>query len=191
MRQLFAFSYVLLCVLVVLQALALRATLRRAARLSKLYSETEARKKQEEAPAKSTWMVPPGTRVPEFSAPILGTDGIMTRADLEGRETVLFFVSPEDAYSPTRHRYYHEISNPFQSMWETVEGELYVVCKGSREECERLIEGNPARSILDVEGRLFDNFLIDRTPCAVLLDEELRVTRFGEPDEVRNGQRAG
>jgi hypothetical protein len=190
MRQIFGFSYVLLCVLVVLQALALRETLRRAAKLSKLYPESEERQK-EEASAGSEWVVPAGTRVPEFSAPLLGGDGIVTRADLEGRETILFFVSPADAASSARHRFYHEASKAFRSMWETVEGELYVVCKGSREECERLTAGSPARSILDEEGRLFDRFLIDRTPRAVQLDEKVRVTRFGEPDEIGSTQSAG
>ena len=187
MRQVFGFSYVLLCALVVLQALALRETLRRAARLNELYSEAEARKKRE-ASKRSEWVVPTGTRVPEFSAPFLGTDGIITRADLEGRETILFFVSPADAFSSARHHFYHETAHAFQSMWDTVDGELYVVCKGSREECERLTEGNRARSILDEEGRLFDSFFIDKTPRAVLLDEQARVIRFGEPEAA---QRAG
>jgi hypothetical protein len=190
MRQIFAFSYVLLCVLVVLQALALREALRRAARLSKLYSEAEDRQKQEVS-AYSEWAVPAGTRVPEFSAPLLGTDGIVTRSDLEGRETILLFVSPADAFSSARHRIYHEMTYAFRSMWETVEGEVYLVCKGSREECERLTAGSPARSILDEEGRLFDSFLIDRTPRAVQLDEEARVTRFGEPEEIGSAQSAG
>jgi len=76
-------------------------------------------------------------------------------------------------------------------MWDTVEGEVFLVCKGSREECERLTDGSPARSILDEEGRLFNSFLIDKTPRAVQLDEEARVTRYGEPDEIGSAQSAG
>jgi hypothetical protein len=182
-------SYVLLCVLMVLQALALREALRRAARLSRLHSESEDSNKQETS-GNSDWHVPSGTRVPEFSAPLLGTDGILTRADLEGRETILLFVSPTDAFSSARHQIYHQLTHAFHSMWETVEGEVYLVCKGSREECERLIDGSPARSILDEDGRLFNSFLIDKTPRAVHLDEEARVTRFGEPDETENALEA-
>lgn len=179
MPQIFAFTYVLLGVLVVLQALALREALRRAARLSRLYSESEKR----EVPAGPEWAVSSETRVPEFSAPLLGADGVVTRADLEGHETILLFVSPTDAVSPARHRFYHGLSKPFQSMSNLVEGKVYVVCKGSREECERLTLGSPAPRIVDEEGLLFDSFLIDRTPRAVHLDEEVRVTRFGEPDD--------
>ena len=69
-------------------------------------------------------------------------------------------------------------------MWNTVEGEVYLVCKGSREDCERLTDGTRARRILDEDGRLFNSFLIDKTPRAVQLDEEARVTRFGEPEEL-------
>ena len=182
MPQIFAFTYVLVGVLVVLQALALREALRRAARLSRLYSELEERQKRE-APAGSEWAVSSETLVPEFSAPLLGADGIVTRADLEGHETILLFVSPTDAVSPARHRFYHGLSNPFQSMWNLVEGQVFVVCKGSREECERLTLGSPAPRIVDEEGLLFESFLIDRTPRAVHLDEEVRVTRFGEPED--------
>jgi hypothetical protein len=189
MRQIFGFSYVLLCVLVILQALLLREALRRASKLSRLYSELEDRKKRE-PPVNSDWTVQSGTRVPEFSAPLLGTDGVVTRADLEGRETILLFVSPEDAFSPTRHRFYHEMTHAYSSMWEAVEGEVYLVCKGSREECERLTASSHARKILDEDGRLFDSFLIDKTPRAVQLDEEARVTRFGEPEDLESAQSA-
>jgi hypothetical protein len=188
MRQIFALSYVLLCVLVVIQALVLREALRRAARLSRLYSKSEDHQKRE-ASADSEWAVPFGTRLPEFSAPLLGADGLVTRADLEGRETILLFVSPADAFF-TRHRIYHEMTHAFQSMWEAVEGEVYLVCKGSREECERLTDGSRARSILDEEGWLFNSFLIDKTPRAVHLDEEARVTRYGEPDETGGALKA-
>lgn len=183
MRQIFAFSYVLLSVLVVLEALALRAVLRRAAGLSRLYSEAKARQKRE-ASAESGWAVRRGTRVPEFSAPLLGTDSFVTRSDLEGRETILLFVSPSDASSSAGHRIYHESTHAFRTMWKTVDGEVYLVCKGNREDCERLTDGTRARRILDEDGRLFDSFLIDKTPRAVQLDEEARVTRFGEPEEI-------
>lgn len=185
MRQIFAFSYVLLTLLVVLQALALREALRRAARLSRLYPQSEDSQKRE-ASAGSGWVVQSGTPVPEFSAPLLGMDGIVTRADLEGRETILLFVSPADAFSSARHHIYHEMTHAFHKMWDRVEGEVYLVCKGSREDCERLTADTRAKKILDVDGRLFDSFGIDRTPRAVQLDEEARVSRFGEPDEPGN-----
>jgi hypothetical protein len=189
MRQIFTLSYVLLCVLIVLEALVLREALRRAARLSRLHPRSEASNKKEPS-GSSNWHVRSGTRVPEFSAPLLGTDGILTRADLEGRETILLFVSPTDAFSLARHQIYHQLSHVFHSMWQAVEGEVYLVCKGNRQECERLIDGSPARSILDEDGRLFNSFLIDKTPRAVHLDEEARVTRFGEPDETENALEA-
>lgn len=191
MREIFALSYILLCALLVLQALALNKALRRAARLSRLFSESENRHKREVS-RNSPWRVSPGMRVPEFSAPLLGTDRILTRSDLEGRETILLFVSPEDAFSSARHQTYHQLSPAFSSMWETVEGEVYLVCKGSPEECLRLSDGSPARTILDEDGELFDSFFIDKTPRAVQLDEEARVTRYGEPDETRSAlQSAG
>lgn len=185
MREIFALSYVLLCALMVLQALALLEALRRAARLSRLHSESENRHKQEVS-RNSPWRVPPGMRVPEFSAPLLGTDRILTRSDLEGRETILLFVAPEDAFSPARHQIYHQLTPAFSSMWATMEGEVYLVCKGSLDECQRLVDGSPARAIQDEDGRLFKSFRIDKTPRAVQLDEEARVTRYGGPDETQS-----
>lgn len=185
MREIFAPSYALLCTLMVLQALALLEVLRRAARLSRLYSESENRHKREVS-SNSPWRVPHGMRVPEFSALLLGTDRIMTRSSLEGRETILLFVSPADAVSSARHQIYHQLVPAFRSMWATMEGEVYLVCKGSLEECQRLVDGSPARTILDEDGRLFNSFRIDKTPRAVRLDEEARVTRYGGPDETKS-----
>jgi hypothetical protein len=185
MREIFAISYGLLCALLLLQGFVLCVALRRAARLSRLYSMMEARQTQE-AVANPPWYLPVGTQLPRFAAPVLATDRIVTDADLRGRETILLFVSPADASSRARHQNYHEIGPAFISMWERVEGEVYLVCRGNREDCERLVDGSQSKAIWDETGVLFSAFSIDRTPRAVELDEEMTVTRYGEPDNFRN-----
>jgi hypothetical protein len=184
MRESFALSYGLLCALLVLQGLVLHEALKRAARLSRLLSEAEEHLEREVS-ADSPWHIPAGTRLPEFAAPLLGTDRILTQTDLEGRETVLFFVSPADAASAARHATYHRIGPAFGSMWETVEGEVYLVCKENRLDCQRFANGGRVKAIWDADGLLFRTFFIDKTPRAVHLDEEAKVTRYGEPDELR------
>lgn len=183
MREIFVISYGLLCSLLLLQGLVLYTTLRRAARLSRLYSIAEERQRRE---ANSRWHIPPGTRLPGFAAPFLATNRILTDADLRGHETILLFVSPSDASSVARHQVYHRMGPAFNSMWERAEGEVYLVCRGNRQDCERLVHGSPAKAILDETGVLFSSFSIDSTPRAVELDEEMRVIRYGEPDNVRN-----
>jgi hypothetical protein len=185
MREIFAISYGLLCALLLLQGLVLYVALRRAARLSRLYSMMEDRQRQEAA-ANPLWYLPVGTQLPEFAAPVLATNRILTDADLRGHETILLFVSTADAWSLARHDKYHQMGPAFMSMWERVEGEVYLVCRGNRQDCERLVDGSQAKAILDETGVLFRSFSIDRTPRAVELDEEMRVTRYGEPDNVRN-----
>ncbi|PWT88613.1 MAG: hypothetical protein C5B54_10370 [Acidobacteria bacterium] len=184
MREGFAVSYGLLCGLFVMQGLLLHEALRRAAKLSRLYSEAEERKKRE-ALANPPWYLPAGIRLPEFASPVLGTDRILTQADLLGRETILLFVSPADAASVARHRTYHQIGPAFGSMWEAVEGEVYLVCKENRQDCQRFV-GSVTKAIWDEDGLLFNSFFIDKTPRAVRLDEEGTVIRYGEPDEVRD-----
>lgn len=179
MRESFALSYGLLCAVLVLQSLLLHAALRRAARLSRLYAKEEERQKQQAL--RLPWQIPAGTRLPEFAAPLLGTDRILTQADLKGRETILLFVSPADAASTAHHKNYHHIGPAFGSMLDTVEGEVYIVCKGSRQDCQRFVNGR--RAIWDVEGHLSRSFSITVTPRAVHLDEETIVTRYGEPEE--------
>jgi hypothetical protein len=146
--------------------------------LSRLYSDAEDRAKAD-ASGDSEWRVPIGKIAPEFSVPLLGTDRILTRADLEGRETILLFVSPADADLPA----YRQINPVLTSMWETVEGELYLVCNGTRDGCERFIGSGPVKAILDEDGQIARSFQVKKTPRAVHLDEETRVVRYGEPVE--------
>ncbi len=185
MREIFAISYGLLCALLFLQGFVLCVALRRAARLSRLYSLMEDRQRQDAA-TNPPWYLPVGTQLPEFAAPVLATNRILTDADLRNHETILLFVSPADARSLARHHNYHQIGPAFMSMWERVEGEVYLVCRGNRQDCERLVDGSQAKAIWDETGVLFSTFSIDRTPRAVELDEEMRVTRYGEPDHVRD-----
>lgn len=185
MHEVFAISYGLLCALLLLQGLVLYVTLRRAARLSRLYSIVEERERREAA-TNPPWLIPVGTELPEFAAPVLSTNRILTDADLKGHETILVFISPADASSLSGHQNYHLLVPAFISMWERMEGEVYLVCRGNRQDCERLVDGSQAKAILDETGVLFSRFSIDRTPRAVELDEQLRVTRYGEPDNVRN-----
>jgi hypothetical protein len=185
MREIFAISYGLLCALLLLQGFVLYVALRRAARLSRLYSIMEHRQKQEAA-INPPWYLPVGTRLPEFAAPVLATNRILTDADLRGHEIILLFVSPADASSHARHQNYDQIGPAFISMWERVKGEVYLVCRGNQQDCERLVDGSHAKAIWDETGVLFSSFSIDRTPRAVELDEQMTVTRYGEPDNVRN-----
>lgn len=175
----FALSYGCLAALLIFEAWVLHGALRRAATLSRLYSAEEERQKQW---ASLQWHIPRGTRLPEFTAPLLGTQSIVTQADLEGRETILLFVSPADAASTDHHKHYHHIGPALGSMSKSVEGEVYLVCKGRQQDCERFVNGQKA--IWDADGVLSRRFSINLTPRAVHLDEDGKVTRYGEPEHL-------
>jgi len=176
---LFAFSYALLCGLTLLEGVVLREALRRVIRFRRLHAAAAA------ARDLGPWL-PTGTAAPEFSAPELGTGRTIGTSDLRGRSTILLFVSPTEASSPS----YQHLVEGIHAMWHKVEGNLYLVCSGGDEDCRRFASEHKTagfgqdqlRGILDPGSAIARKFLITCMPRAVELDEEARVKKYGKPE---------
>jgi hypothetical protein len=116
--------------------------------------------------------LPGGT--PRFTARLAGTRKRMSSSALRGRKSILFFVKPED-----RDR---SLTLSARGLSQKVNGNLYVVCRGSDQHCGELLrEFQPAGVpvILDEAGDIMRSFQVSTTPSAAQLDVFGNVVRFG------------
>ena len=192
MKELFAFSYVLIWGLVVLEAVVLQEVLRRTVWFKRLYAGFYDRAKRQYP---SIDALAPGALAPEFTARMLGREKPVSTFDMKGHSTILLFVSPKEASSPL----YGKLSAGIHALWHKAGGNLYLVCGGGEEECRRMGRNHGGQGvneghvpvILDEEARIARSFLIRSTPQAVMLDEDLRVSRYGYPlptEEAADGE---
>lgn len=120
--------------------------------------------------------LPLGGRTPKFSA-IDGRTGVEMQSEIiTNRTSVILFVSPSCSVC---HRVVHGLSSG------SVAGgsfRLFILCKGTSEECRGFIEtidpGIPL--LLDPRARIAELYGISRYPVAVVVDRG-RVRRYGYP----------
>jgi hypothetical protein len=172
MGSLFVFSYVLLGLVVIFETVALREAVNKLQRLKKNYRLSPERERAKER-------LRGGRRAPEFTAKVLGTDRVLTTSELGGHEMILVFAAPYESASP---RYQH-LDTAIHAMWHGTEGHVYLVCSGGTQEaCAEL--ARQARIpeelvLLDPSEEIADRFLIDETPAAWRVDEDLVLDRYG------------
>lgn len=184
---LFDLSYAALWGLVLLQALLLQEIVREAVWLKRLVHDFGRKRDR----------LPTGTPVPDFTAPVLDGDRVFRARQLAGGETILLFVEPSAAASPV----YASLDDGIHGLWHKAEGRLLLVCRGSAEECRRLVADRPFQVpvLVDEGGQIAASFLVSATPTAVGLDAEGRIASYGRPisaeqaraaDEARKARQA-
>jgi peroxiredoxin len=186
MSDIFAISYATLCAMVVLEGLLLRDVLRKSAALKVSLRARARRRPQPDSLAG-------GTRAPDFSAPLL-EGGRLALSDLEGHESTLMFVNAQEGETVR----YSRLATAIHAMWHRVQGKFYLLCNGSEQECRNFmanaqLSGYKISVALDEGGEIARSFMIETTPQAVELDEDLLIGRYGSPepeDEVREPLRA-
>jgi hypothetical protein len=174
MSGIFAISYAALSGLVVFEGLLLREVLRKSAAL-KVSLQARRRRLQPDR-------LPGGTRAPDFSAPLL-EGGRFTLSGLEGHESTLMFVNARVGEAA---RYPH-LATALHAMWHRVEGQCYVLCHGNEQECRNFMADAQLSAynmavVVDEGGEIARSFLIETTPQAVELDEDLLISRYGSPE---------
>jgi len=182
MKELFALSYALLSMLVVLEAMVLREVLVRTVRIRRLFIDSMGSSERQQLPPGT---LRTGSPAPEFKAQIIGTGCNIGTSDLKGHPTILLFVSPAQASS----RFYEKLSAGTHALWHKADGHLYLVCSGGEQACLQIMRDHRVEGfsrghvpmILDKDGRIAWSFQIKGTPQAVMLDEEVRVSRYGSP----------
>lgn len=169
------FSCICLSGLLLVEWMALRTLVQEAFLLNHLYEPTEAPAEPEEAVL--------GTRAQPFRTPRLDSSGVFTEKDLLGQVTTLLFVMPSQLVPQTEAMF----SPLLHSIWHKRRGPVYVVCSGSREDCQLLRDkyrfGKVHNSGVDV---LFDEgaalrmtFSVTSAVRAVVIDESGRIAKVG------------
>lgn len=179
MSGLFTLSYALLCGLVVIEAVLLREVLRRTVLFKRLHSDFNRSSESEKSKR-----LPAGSPAPDFTAPLLWTNGSLSARQLIGHPSILMFVSPEGNSVG-----YKNLEAVIHVKWHETNGHIYLVCSGGEEGCRQLAREHSVKGhavdtipvIIDEGGRIAQSFLIDSTPQAVSLDEEGRIDRYGRP----------
>jgi len=172
---LFNTSYILLWGLALLPSLLLHKVLRDIVWLSR-----EATRKTRSSGLPSSQL----HRVPAFSAPLLGTQEVVTSNDLNGQEVMLMFVRPEDGTQQLNK----QLQTSVHALWSKAEGRLYVMCSGSNEGCRELLPElqfncNPTIRIpvlLDEDDAIARLFGVRFTPVVFQKDAEGRIHGFGK-----------
>jgi len=123
-------------------------------------------------------------RVPQFSAPLLGTQEAVTSSDLNSQEAVLMFVRPEDGARQLKK----QLRTSVPALWSKAKGRLYVMCSGSNEGCCELLpelQFNGDKTIripvlLDEDDAIARLFRVKSTPVVFGMDAEGRIVGFGK-----------
>jgi len=121
--------------------------------------------------------------IPEFSARVLGTARVATRADLHGREAIVMFVRPEDGANDLDRGL--RVSG--HALFHKANGNLYVVCTGAADKCHQLLpefdfaeQGSTTIPLIwDEDGSVARLFRVSRTPVAYRLDDKAQIVSFG------------
>lgn len=174
MTVLFAMSYALLFGLLVLEGLVFREVLRKSVAFKR--SRINLRRKDRRLAS--------GEPAPRFSARILGSKELLTTSHLKGHESVLVFVIPGGATSVP----YSHLVLAFHALWHRVEGNFYLFCNGSEQECrifasDTRLDKHGATVLLDAGGKIAGSFSIHTSLEAVELDEDVQVLRYGSPTQ--------
>lgn len=180
MRIVFDSSYVALCVLVLLEGLYFRTVLRKVAAMKRVRAILKA-----EAPPK----LAAGQLSPQFSVPLVDSEISLSTADLKGHETILMFVNSRDGLRVP----HGQLATALHALWHKVNGKLFVLCNGDMQGCLKFAESVqigwlPVPFALDEGGDVARRFLIETTPAAVELDEDLRIVRYGTPSSSAHMQ---
>jgi hypothetical protein len=157
---LFDTSYVFFWIVALTTGLLLKLTLRQAVGLLRMRSRL--------GDSASAHQLPTITEAPAFAATLRGSSHVLTAKDFIGIRTALLFVSPSDAGS-TAYRYLDMIVH---WLWHRTEGQLYVVCTGAAEPCERFFPSghvgwHALAMVNDFDGSLSRAFTVKETPLAI------------------------
>jgi hypothetical protein len=126
----------------------------------------------------------PGTRVPHFSAAVLGTTEKVTDACISrGRTVALLFVKPLPGFRlEFLIRTAHFVSSK-------VEGEVFVVCRSDEATCRAIAAKIPSTPEFDRVELLIDEhdgaakaFLIDDRTTVVMITARRRIEKYGYPE---------
>lgn len=168
-------TFAVLVILICVEGIVIREALSEIVALQRLYGGALSNRRL------------PGSNMPHFNVPLLGTARRLRRSDLNGAPTMLLFVSPREAPQNTG------LTAAIHALWHKSEGHLYIVCQDDEEQCRSFAEDHKVCSLpevsvlLDTTAHISRRLRLRRTPSAVMLDSHGRVARYGiaiDPEET-------
>ncbi|HEY4027749.1 MAG TPA: hypothetical protein VGO86_15085 [Candidatus Dormibacteraeota bacterium] len=173
-RTLLDGAFVLVWVVVAVEAIVLLAVLRLTVRLkAEMYEAMPDVVKHDRLAG--------GTLV-EFEALDLSTGAMLRSSELRGAPAALLFTAPHQSEG----RRAEWLLDTIAGLRSKGGGRLYVLCEGSGAACSGLsrLVGPDVPVLLDRGGKIRGQFLVTATPAAVLLDSDARIAQYGMPERV-------
>jgi peroxiredoxin len=169
---LFFISYTALWVLVLFQTLVLLEMIRQ---LTRKPDPVSTQGQQGQEVFVDGQLLSTGTRAPEFQVMELGTDRVVDSQALHGQPVVLVFVSPTCSACET-------IADELD-QFRKMNTALLILCTGVEARCADFTSRYlPNVAVLwDQNGIVANEYKIQGTPTAVLIDPEWRILRYGYP----------
>lgn len=172
----FDIGLLVLCALVALQTLALKAILRETMWLARLHIRPEA-------PADAMEQAL-GATMPKFSMRVLDSEDFITDRDLRGHFTILLFITRADFLRGNEI----EFSSMMAGLLTHAEECLYIVCEGDDTDAHWILDrgrleiyGRCVRVLIDDNARFRSSLRITSTPSCVIFDEDGSLKRVGHP----------
>ena len=164
--------------IILIQGIVLRSVLAEAMWLKGLFCGSA-----DESPAESWEVV---SEIPGFRGNILDSASIVTETDLLGNDSMVFFVDAPSALAQRTD----VVAGVMYALWHKTDQCLYVICRGTAEECRSLSErcrvaelyADTAKFIVDATGEISAQFGVQVFPSAISFDEFGRAVKRGQLD---------
>lgn len=176
MSTLLDISLLTLGALAVLQSIVLRAVMQETLRFRRIYT----RPTEPESRTQPDVGRPSCPRLMPFRKGILDSTEVLTETELRTRLNALLFMEANIQVSGAW-------VSVIYSIWNRIDGCLYVMCKGSEVECRELRDrfrldetyGSTAKVAIDENGELAVRLGIRTWPSAIIIDENGHITKVG------------
>ena len=136
-----------------------------------------------------------GKSIPKINARILDSKSHVTERDFIGTTSSVFFIGSAqlDEVDP------EVLALSINYLWNKADGKVFIVCGGTDKESRSLDANSELTSrygssltiIGDEDGQITRSFGIDKTPIAILVDEEGRISRVGESASMYRSETSG
>lgn len=169
--------------IVLIQGIVLRSILTEAMWLKGLFCGSSDESRAE------SWEVV--SEIPGFRGEILDSASVVTETDLLGNDSMVFFVDAPLSLA----RSTDVVAGIMYALWHKTDQCLYVICRGTAEECRSLGErcrvvelySNTAKIIVDATGEITAQFGVNVFPSAISFDEYGRAVKQGQIDTSARG----
>lgn len=121
-------------------------------------------------------LLPIGTPAPVFTAPEVHTGRGIDSTTWRGRVTILVFVSSTCVHC-------QRVADELAQLNRSLDAQLILLCRGDAMLCSEFVTAHfpGILALLDGDGAIGKQFMVEGTPTVVVLDGDGRILRYGFP----------